>query len=729
MRTSARSGPLSGGRPHRIRTQTTGTAPAAISAFGTMTVRLPEGPLELGPPRRRAVLALLLINAGKVVSISSMIRSIWETEPPDHAVATLQSYVSRLRRLIATRPLYGGAALELAYRPPGYVLHATPDDVDVLRFERITHQGLVAQRRGEPPEAFVLLSEALRLWAAPPFEDLVGYEFADQEAVRLDHLRLTAVETRAEAAFALGRSEEVLPELESEATRHPMRERLVYQLMRAQYRNGRQADALRRFEHTRQYLADELGADVGPELRRVHEQILRHDPSLTFLTPFRHAPGAPLTVARFAERPVPAAGPAAEPVAVAGQRGTPRQSAHDGSAVFAGRRRELHRLLAAAESGHRGDGRTVLLVGEAGLGKTGLLREFGRLCQGSGTDVVTVHCPQCDDMPPYWPWTQTLRRAAARRPESVEGLPDSVRRVLAPLVPELAPDQGGDPGAAGRPPLSGASRFACHDVLSQALLALTRRPLVLVLEDFQWADAASLSLLPFLARQSAGSPLLLVVTSRTFRLADDPGFRATRASLLQSHNAEEIRLGALAAQDTRQIVTAARGPDVSADLCAALHERSGGNPYFLLGLLEALPDGPTAGEVRELVPAVLREVIIQRLSALPADVLAVLNTYAVLGPDSVHGAGEDMASGDRVASDAVRRAVRGGLLAVGGPAPERIDFVHPLVRDVVRQELAPAEPACRRACSPAAEGTAAGPVPGAAQHPEHHIALRAVPSG
>ncbi|MFF7686465.1 BTAD domain-containing putative transcriptional regulator [Streptomyces syringium] len=690
-----------------------------------MTVRLPEGPLELGPPRRRAVLALLLINAGKVVSISSMIRSIWETDPPDHAVATLQSYVSRLRRLIATRPLYGGAALQLEYRSPGYVLNATPDDVDVMRFERIAQQGLVAQRRGEPPEAFVLLSEALRLWAAPPFEDLVGYEFADQEAVRLDHLRLTAVETRAEAAFALGRSEEVLPELESEATRHPMRERLVYQLMRAQYRNGRQADALRRFEYTRQYLADELGADVGPELRRVHEEILRHDPSLTYLTPFRHAPGAPLGVARFAERP-----PTAEPVAVAGQRGTPRQSPHDDSAVFAGRRSELRRLLAAAETGHRGDGGTVLLVGEAGLGKTRLLQEFGRrLCQESGTDVITVHCPQCDDMPAYWPWTQALRRAAARRPEAVEALPDSIRRVLASLVPELAPHQGADRGADGRPQPSGAGRFELHDALSQALLALTRRPSVLVLEDFQWADAASLSLLPFLARQSAESPLLLVVTSRTFRLADDPGFRATRASVLQLHNAEEIRLGALAPQDTRQIVTAARGHDIPAELCAALHERSGGNPYFLLGLMEALPDGSTAENVRDLVPTVIREVIIQRLSALPVEVLAVLNTYAVLGPDSVHGAGEGVVSGDRVASDAARRAVRGGLLAVGGSAPERIDFVHPLVRDVVRQELTPAEPACRGVCSLAAGAIAPGPVPEAAERREHHVALRAVPSG
>ncbi|MFD0381649.1 ATP-binding protein [Streptomyces stramineus] len=218
----------------------------------------------------------------------------------------------------------------------------------------------------------------------------------------------------------------------------------------------------------------------------------------------------------------------------------------------------MRRLLAAEETARRGDGRTVLVVGEAGTGKTRLLQEFGRRCQEAGTDVVTVHCPQCDGMPPYWPWTQALRLVTARRPDAVDALPDSLRRVLAPLVPELYEDRG----AGERPPLSGPGRFTVHDALSRALLGAARRPLVLVLEDFQWADAASLALLPFLTRQSAESRFLLVVTSRTFRIADDPAFRATRAAVLQSLNAEEVPLGPLAPQDTAQIVTAALGDGV-----------------------------------------------------------------------------------------------------------------------------------------------------------------------
>ncbi|GHC43775.1 BTAD domain-containing putative transcriptional regulator [Streptomyces cinnamoneus] len=697
MRGTTLSGRPAGDAPHRIRTSAAGAVPAAITAFGTMTVRLPGGPLRLGPPRRRAVLALLLINAGKTVPVPSMIRSIWESGPPDHAVATLRSYVSRLRGSVATRPLHGGAVFRLEYCSPGYVLHAAPDHVDVMRFERTVEQGLLAQRHGEPPETFALLSEALRLWTAPPFEDLVGYEFAAQEAARLDNLRLAAVEARAEAAFALGRSEEVLGELETEAARHPLRERLVCQLMRAQYRNGRQADALRQFEHTRQYLADELGADASPELRRVHEEILRHDPSLTGPVSSWRAPGRPPATARSAERPAPPG----EPVPAAGPCGPWGEPAGGDPAPLAGRRNELRRLLAAVEAGHRGDGRTVLVVGEAGVGKTRLVREFGRRCREAGTDVITVHCPRREDTPPYWPWIQALRQAAARRPDAMAALPDDTRRLLASLAPEPAPERAA--GAAPQP--AGPGRFEVHDAVSQALLELARRPLALVLEDVQWADAASLSLLPFLTGQSAQSRLLLVVTSRAFGLADDPALRTTRAVVLQLHNAEEIRLGVLAPPDTQRIVTAARGEDVSPDLCAALHERSGGNPYFLRGLLEALPDTATADDVHALVPAMVREVIIERLSGLPADVLAELDACAGRGPDGPHDPAEDRQLRGWVPTEATRRAVRGGLLAVEGTPPGRVAFVHPLVRDVVRQELLPTGPGHRGACSSAATGT------------------------
>ncbi|MGY0057744.1 AfsR/SARP family transcriptional regulator [Streptomyces sp. LZ34] len=216
-----------------------------------------------------------------MIPTGSIIENIWHTGPPDHAVPTLQSYISRLRKLLSGQPLRGGATIDVTYRFPGYVLRSDPRHVDILRFGHVVNSGLSAHRGGDHGAAFTRLTDALRLWTAPPFEDLTGYAFAAREAAWLEQLRLTAVEGRAAAAFALGRSQEILPELEREADCHPTRERLVYELMRAQYRGGRQADALRLFHRTRTRMAEELGADVSPPLRRIHQEILRHEPSLS----------------------------------------------------------------------------------------------------------------------------------------------------------------------------------------------------------------------------------------------------------------------------------------------------------------------------------------------------------------------------------------------------------------------------------------------------------------
>jgi DNA-binding SARP family transcriptional activator len=276
---------------------------APIRVFGKMTVQLPHRTLELGPPRRRAVLALLVINVGKVVSIPSILENIWGDDLPGHVVATLQSYVSRLRKLIVGQPLANEAQLRLQYRSPGYILDVDPGHIDVMRFERLIGEGLTAERQGKPAAAFAQLSAALREWTAPPFEDLSEYDFASRETQRLDQLRLSAAEARAEAAFALGRSHEILNDLEREVLHHPMRERLVRLLMQAQYGSGRQADALQVFERTRRHLAEELGVDVSPELRQIHVEILRQAPSLTpprqvAVPPVTAPPPAPQAPAR-----------------------------------------------------------------------------------------------------------------------------------------------------------------------------------------------------------------------------------------------------------------------------------------------------------------------------------------------------------------------------------------------------------------------------------------------
>ncbi|MFI7294560.1 BTAD domain-containing putative transcriptional regulator [Streptomyces sp. NPDC050121] len=664
----------------------------AVRVFGKMTVRLPQKTLELGPPRRRAVLALLVINAGKVVSIPSILENIWGDDLPDHAVATLQSYVSRLRKLVGGQPLADGALLRLQYRSPGYVLDIDPDHIDVMRFERLIGQGLAAERQGRPAEAFALLSQALREWTAPPFEDLSEYDFAGRETQRLVQLRLSAAEGRAQAAFALGRSHEILDDLEREVLQHPMRERLVRRLMQAQYCSGRQADALQVFERTRRYLADELGVDVSPELRQIHGEILRQDPSLT---PTRQtapppeptppaAPAAPTvppvpTVLTVPPVPTVPAVPAVREEAVRPEPAADRQ--YEAVRPFVGRQEELQRLLAGVETARHGKGGVTLLLGESGCGKTSLLHELRRACAEYGMDVVTVNCPQSDDLPAHWPWKQALRQTAERWPETVRSLPADIRATLTALVPELASEPGEFAAAAAEP-----SRFELHEAVSRALLGIARPPLLLILEDLHWADTASLHLLRFLARQLHDSRLLLLVTSRTFRPAADPQMRAALAAVRELPTSDEITLGGLTPAESRELA-ATMGRDLGPEQCTALQHRTQGNPYFLVRLLEQLTSDASPNEVRELLPDSLRGVVHERLGGLPPEIMTVLRACAVLGPDSSPGAMKDLAAEDGVSSDALRDAIRGGLLRNVPGTECRLEFVHPLLRDTVRREL------------------------------------------
>lgn len=643
---------------------------APVRVFGKTTIHFAGQPLEMGPPRRRAVLALLVMRAGTVVSIPTILEGLWGSDLPDHAVTTLQSYVSRLRKLIVRRPLADGSELTLQYRSHGYVLDVAPENIDAVRFERLVGRGLTAERHGDPAHAFALLSSSLREWTAPPFEDLSEYDFACQEAGRLSQLRLSAVEGRAEAALQLGRSGEILHDLEREAAQHPMRERLVRLLMQAQYQGGRQADALQVFDRTRRFLSTELGVDVGPELRRTHEEILRQAPSLA---PVHMPPPKPVAAPR---RPAPVPEP---PAARAQAPGTP----------FMGRRRELAVLRAAVDRACAGRGGVVSLLGESGVGKTTLLRELRRDLAEREVDVLTVNCPKTDALPTHWPWKQVLRAADERWPQTVRALPADVLATLAGLLPGWDREPGAAPPCVVQHP---ADDFGVQEAVARALLSLGRRPLVLVVEDLHWADVASLRLLRFLASQLADSRLLLVVTSRTFRAGTDPDMRALLAALRELPVSDEIFLDGLTRQESAQLARAAGRP-LSDAVAGALYRRTQGNPYFLVELLKQVTPETSAAALDGLLPDTLEEVVLERLTMLPEPVNDVLRACTVLGEDCtapvlgrVVGDGLDVGT-----ASAIQQAVRGGLLTSDGRGGLRLEFVHPLLRDTVRRTLVHAE--------------------------------------
>jgi len=245
-----------------------------------------NGAISLGGPRQRAVLAHLLLRANNLVPTEVLIDEVWGDEPPEAARNALQSYASHLRKAIGPGRLEGSRA--------GYVLRADPSEVDTVRFQSLLRD---AQRLMpiDPKASVAAFDQALSLWRGEAFGDLALDPSLRAEAARLDELRLGAMEDRIEALLAIGVHDQVIGELEGLAARNPLRERLWGQLILALYRAGRQAEALAAYQRAWQVLADELGIDPSPDLRKLHGRVLRQSPDLDI-------GGAPLRGYRLLER-------------------------------------------------------------------------------------------------------------------------------------------------------------------------------------------------------------------------------------------------------------------------------------------------------------------------------------------------------------------------------------------------------------------------------------------
>jgi DNA-binding SARP family transcriptional activator len=244
--------------------------------LGPLEVEGESGPVALGGHKQRALLAALLLEAGRVVATDRLVDLLWGEEAPKTATTSLQNSISRLRKEL------GAEVLET--RAPGYLLRVAPEQVDARQFELLLRDA----RRAGAEERRELLQRALELWRGPALADFAFEQFAQAEIRRLEELRLVAQEERVEADLELGRHGDVVGELEALVREHPLRETLCRQLMLALYRSGRQAEALDAYQDARSRFVEELGIDPGPELKRLQSEILRHEAGIA-------APGAART--------------------------------------------------------------------------------------------------------------------------------------------------------------------------------------------------------------------------------------------------------------------------------------------------------------------------------------------------------------------------------------------------------------------------------------------------
>ncbi len=241
--------------------------------LGPLEVADDDRPVRLGGPKQRATLAILLLNANRVVSVERLADDLYAGAAPVTAVAQVQRQISELRRAL-------GSADSVMTQAPGYLLPVSPEQLDLSRFEARAEAGSRALARGEAQHASDLCRQALASWRGAPLADFTYETFAGIAIGRLEEIRLATLEQRIEADLALGRHVALVAELEQLVREHPLRETLRAELMLAYYRAGRQVDALQAYRSIRELLVSDFGIEPTVRLRQLERSILTQDPAL-----------------------------------------------------------------------------------------------------------------------------------------------------------------------------------------------------------------------------------------------------------------------------------------------------------------------------------------------------------------------------------------------------------------------------------------------------------------
>jgi DNA-binding SARP family transcriptional activator len=637
-----------------------------LKFLGPLEVDGPSGPVPLGATKERLLIALLALRANEVVSTAQLVDGLWGEDPPPTAVKTLHAHVARVRRRLES----AGLADVLVTREPGYVLAAEPDQIDAVRFERHARAGRRALAEGDPAGAEQELVTGLGLWRGEALADCRDESDAIAAAVvRLDELRLSAIEDHLDAQLALGRHAAVVGDLESLLAREPLRERMWASLMIALYRSQRQADALRAYQRAREVLVDRLGVEPSAELRRLEAAILDGDASLDLEEIVPSLPASARLVGWATSGP-----------------------------AFVGRDAELTSLSELWQRTGRGEHQTVLISGEPGIGKTRLAAETAVLAHEEGARVLYGRCDEGLGVP-YQPFVEALREyvEACGDDELHRGL-GRYPGELVRLVPEIAPRV-----SALEPPLQSdpaTEQYRLFEAVVEWLgAAVDRAPVVLVLDDLHWAAQPTVLLLRHVMRSERAGRLMVLATYRQSEIDRGHPLAEMLADAYVSAPApkmDRFELRGLDASAVAAFVEAAAGYDLDEAgyrFAESVHIETAGNPFFLNEIVRSLwesgdfdPSVIDAWPTDVRIPSAARDVVLRRVARLSDDAQRVLTVAAVVGSEFDVGVFEELADLD---IDAVLTALEeaGGAHLIDEAGANRFSFAHAIVRGALYDQL------------------------------------------
>jgi len=630
-----------------------------LRILGPVEVRRDGTTVEVRGAKRRQLLALLAIRPNQPIAAEQLIDELWQGDAPRSAATALRVHVRHLRQVLDVDREPSAVSVRLPTRAGGYLLAVHGDELDVSRFERLVSVARDAIAAGDPQRAVAPLADALDLWRGPALSDVQDLAAAQAAIARLDALRLAAIEDLADTRLALGEHAVVVDLVSAAVEQYPLRERLTASLIRALYRSGRQADALRAYADLARRLDDALGVAPSPELRQLEEDVLLQRPSLDFAstrTPPRSAPHTQSPVARFI-----------------------------------GRRHEVGRLLDAFARASVEPSRLILVTGEAGIGKTTLTQEFCARARDQGADPLVGRC-EPESTANYQPIVEILRTVVGRLDaDGRASLPAPVALLLGEMVDvERVPDDAGTTPAQ-------AAQFRLFEAMAHTCASLAGRPLLVIVEDLHWADRPTLRALRHLLLHPMLDRMLVVATCRDDEIDGDRAEAINR--LATSGLSSKLAMCGFDDHEVRALVRAAAPPqarDVLVEFAATLADTTGGNPLFLRELLSEFDDdrlqtgdtGDVAHTLSRLAPLGVRALVDDRLGRLTAAARTVVGAASVVGADFTV---DTLAAVCELSRDVTYHALDQGLVAhlliEDAEHIHRYQFRHRLVRNCVYQTI------------------------------------------